>query len=434
VKLGHKIANLPNLPPLRSSMHVTARAQRPNTAASDLRWPIRRMMNRLLVTAGFAGFAALGGLAQTHSGFPVDILVGPAPQPVMADGRAHLLYELRVTNVAPIPIELLGFEVFGGNVDVPLASYRGEALKTLAVPVENVLVSFEPIGGAGKALTIGEGRAVLLFVDLTLGAHVRMPEELRHRFSFDIKGNAALERTVNGPVVGVVQEPPPVLHAPLRGSSWIAFNSLATFDHRRAFQAVDGRLRIAQRFAIDWMLLGHDERLFHDDAKSNANFYGYGAEVLAVTDAQVADLKDGLSDNLGSTERSSRSITLDNALGNYVILDLGHRRFATYAHLQPGSLKVKLGDAVKAGQALARLGNSGNSDEPHLHFQLTDANSPLGAEGIPYELEMFTQLGALDDEASAVLDKGEAWRPTNPPAPVVHRREFPVDKAVVILP
>jgi hypothetical protein len=81
-------------------------------------------------------------------------------------------------------------------------------------------------------------------------------------------------------------------------------------------------------------------------------------------------------------------VTVDSAAGNYLTLDLGSGRFALYAHLQPGSLKVKLGDHVNAGQALARLGNSGNSDAPHLRFQSTDGNSPMGSEGIPYELSI----------------------------------------------
>jgi hypothetical protein len=96
-------------------------------------------------------------------------------------------------------------------------------------------------------------------------------------------------------------------------------------------------MRIAQRFAIDWMRLGPDARLFHGDAKSDDNFYGYGAEVLAVADARVSDLRDGLPDNVGATERSSRVVTVDSAVGNYLILDLGSGRFALMRIWQPGS-------------------------------------------------------------------------------------------------
>jgi murein DD-endopeptidase MepM/ murein hydrolase activator NlpD len=89
-------------------------------------------------------------------------------------------------------------------------------------------------------------------------------------------------------------------------------------------------------------------------------------------------------------------ITLETVAGNHIILDLGHGRYALYAHLQPGSLKVKLGDHVKRGQVLALVANSGNSIEPHLHFQLTNGNSPQGSEGIPYALESFDAKPAQD--------------------------------------
>jgi murein DD-endopeptidase len=348
----------------------------------------------------------------------------------MADGRVRLLYELHLTNVAPIPIEVVALDVYGDEGTVPLASYRGEALGKALVPAENVLVSVEPTDRGDKRGQIGEGHGAVIFIDLTLDGGVRVPMELRHRFTFDIKGNATLGRTINGLLVAVVRQPTAVLHAPLQGEGWIAFNALGAYDHRRAVAPVDGRMRTAQRFAIDWARLGPDGRLFHGDAKSNGNFYGYGAEVLAVADARVSDLRDSVPENVGATERSSRVVTVDSAVGNYLTLDLGSGRFALYAHLQPGSLKVKLGDHVNAGQVLARLGNSGNSDGPHLHFQLTDGNSPMASEGIPYELAVFTQLGVLGDQAAAV-DKGQFWQPKAQEKPVVHRGEFPIDTAVV---
>lgn len=154
--------------------------------------------------------------------------------------------------------------------------------------------------------------------------------------------------------------------------------------------------------------------------------------MLAIADARVSDLKDGVPDNLGSNERSNRHITVDIAVGNYVIFELGHAHFALYAHLQPGSLKVKVGDTVKTGQVLALLGNSGNSDAPHLHYHLVNANSPMAAEGIPYQLATFNQLGVVAHPEE--LDTGQSWQPKAEVKPVVHRREFPVNNAVTTFP
>ncbi|HXY52720.1 MAG TPA: M23 family metallopeptidase [Terriglobales bacterium] len=386
-----------------------------------------------LIGAILALLLPLYGLAQSHSAFPVDILAGPAPRPVMADGRIHLLYELHLSNFAPLPIEIKDIEVFGDG-PTALASYRGQELEKAVTPVEQLSSAESPSTTAGTR-TIGEGHAAMVFFDLTLAPGARPPKELRHQFSFSVtrKNGEIIERTVDGAVVSVVQEPAPVLHAPLRGPGWIAFNALGAKDHRRSLNAVDGRERIPQRFAIDWMRIGPDGRLFHGDTKSNANFYDYGTEVLAVADGRVSDLKDGLPDNVGSTERSARNITLDNVFGNFLFLDLGQGRFALYAHLQPGSLRVKLGDAVKAGQVLALVGNSGNSDAPHLHFHLVDAASPMGSEGIPYELETFTQLGVVGDDPD-VQDSGRILLPKSQEKPVIHEREFPVNNAAVTFP
>jgi murein DD-endopeptidase len=331
---------------------------------------------RVVVFAFIASLVPVGGMAQTHSGFPVDIVAGPPPQPVASEGRTWLLYELHLTNYAPLPIELTGVEVFG-DAGTTLASYRGQELEKAVIAIEELSSEASPSSFAGTR-TLGEGHAAMMFINLALEPGARKPNELHHRFSFAVtrKNAEIIQTTVDSAVVQVVQEPVPVLAAPLRGLLWIAFNGLSSADHRRSLNAIDGRERIPQRFAIDWMQLGPDRRLFHGDKKSNADYYDYGAEVLAVADARVSDLKDGLPENTGGS-RSSRTITIDNAVGNYVILDLGRGRFALYAHLQPGSLRVKVGDKVSAGQVLARLGNSGNSDEPHLHFQLMDSNSPL---------------------------------------------------------
>jgi murein DD-endopeptidase MepM/ murein hydrolase activator NlpD len=66
--------------------------------------------------------------------------------------------------------------------------------------------------------------------------------------------------------------------------------------------------------------------------------------------------------------------------------------------MQPGSLKVKVGDKVTTGQVLGRLGNTGNTDTPHLHFHIMDGPSPLAANGLPFVFTSFTGEGRLVDE------------------------------------
>nr|WP_107905144.1 M23 family metallopeptidase [Streptomyces chartreusis] len=131
-------------------------------------------------------------------------------------------------------------------------------------------------------------------------------------------------------------------------------------------------------------------------ARRNGAFPAFGAPLLAVADATVVRAVDDQRDHLSRTsllalmylmivEASVRDLSgVKRVVGNHVVLDLGNGTFALYAHLRNGSLAVREGDRVTAGQQLARCGNSGNSTEPHLHFQLMDTPDPDTARGIPF--------------------------------------------------
>jgi murein DD-endopeptidase MepM/ murein hydrolase activator NlpD len=190
---------------------------------------------------------------------------------------------------------------------------------------------------------------------------------------------------------------------------------------------LEGRTRIPQRFAIDWLKLGEDGKPFKGEAGKNENWYGYGAELLAVADGTVVGVKDGIPENVPLAPTRVVPITLETVGGNYVILDLGNGRFAFYAHLQPQSVRVKVGDKVRKGQVLGLLGNSGNSDAPHLHFHLGDANSPLGTEGLPCVFEAYELLG------QTTVDEliGKGWKPQAPTTPSKRQQESPLEDQVI---
>ncbi|MFE1482173.1 M23 family metallopeptidase [Streptomyces fimicarius] len=130
--------------------------------------------------------------------------------------------------------------------------------------------------------------------------------------------------------------------------------------------------------------------------RRNRAFPAFGAPLLAVADATVVRASDGRRDHLSRTslpallylmliEGNVRSIIgVHRIIGNHVILDLGDSTYAVYAHLQRGSLRVGPGDRVRAGQRLGRVGNSGNTTEPHLHFHLMDGPDPDSARGVPF--------------------------------------------------
>ncbi|MCX4586314.1 murein hydrolase activator EnvC [Streptomyces sp. NBC_01481] len=131
-------------------------------------------------------------------------------------------------------------------------------------------------------------------------------------------------------------------------------------------------------------------------ARRSEAFPAFGADVLAVADATVVHADDRQRDHLSRTswlallyffvlEAIVRSLGgARRVIGNHVILDLGDGTYALYAHLRRGSLTVRPGDRVRTGQPLGRCGNSGNSTEPHLHFQLMDGADPNTANGTSF--------------------------------------------------
>jgi murein DD-endopeptidase MepM/ murein hydrolase activator NlpD len=149
--------------------------------------------------------------------------------------------------------------------------------------------------------------------------------------------------------------------------------------------------------------VGPDGWTFSGDRLKNESYHAYGAEVLAVADAVVVSVKDGMPENVPGLTSRAVPMTIENVAGNYVILDIGNGRYVLYAHLQPYQIRVGPGQKVRRGQVIGLVGNSGNSTEPHLHLQVCDASSPLESEGLPFAFEHFEVLGASIDERSGEM-------------------------------
>ena len=316
-------------------------------------------------------------------------------------GDEYLVHELWITNSFPFATTIDSVVVLDGSR--VLATYAGEELKRRVGRPDLPRTHPTPL------LLEAERRAVVYFW-IPLSRAGARPMQINHRATLTPVASVPSPREVyvsgREPAVAV-QDDVEVIDAPLRGDRWAAiYDPTLMGGHRTAVYNTDGKDRIPGRFAIDFIRLLPSGRVHTDAASRPDDWNGFGAEVLAVKTARVVAAVDGRPDR-DRFGKARETITRENAAGNYISLDLGNGRFVFYEHLQQGSLTVKVGDQVVSGQTIARVGSSGSvSSGPHLHFHVSDANSLLGAEGLPFVIREFRLSGAFRSIAS--FAKGDA--------------------------
>jgi hypothetical protein len=327
-----------------------------------------------------------------------------APQPVKGtDGKYHLVYELVLTNSSPGTATVEWVKTIDPK--------SGEVVGTLAgADVTARMVRLGDISGE-TAKKIESGQVALVFMDVTFDDLRDVPKAVEHRLkaSFDIPPGFGSNlfpavTTDTGARTEVLRKKPVIISPPLKGKHWVAFNGCCVVSpHRGAMIGIDQKLLAAERYAIDWMQSDDKGHIvLPSDTTKLTDFPAYGKPVLSVADGKVVDVVDKYPDVKPGV--LDQDLTLNDAGGNHVIVDIGGGRYAFYAHLKPGSIKVKEGDRVRSGQVLARLGNSGNTTAPHLHFHVMDAPLPLGADhNLPYVFDSFTYQGRFKDDGTPVL-------------------------------
>ncbi|TSD49974.1 M23 family metallopeptidase [Rhodococcus sp. KBS0724] len=333
--------------------------------------------------------------------------LGPDPIPVTGtDGKIHVAYEIQLFNVTPRPVTITEVETLADGPDGVVVTTVGEAevaARTLQFPAAPVPVT-----------DIAPGRTVVLLLDDVYDSRDDVPAEVTHRITATLgtasPGSEAFgalypdATTQIGGAVRTSTASPVVIGPPVAGDGWIADNSCCVMNaHRGVVLALGGRMNGAERFGIDWMQTGQDNAVAVGDGTRNEDYYGYGAELLAVADGTIVTV---VSDRPDVPPKIlPEGVAFEQLAGNYVIIDIGDGNFAFYAHMIPGSVSVEVGDKVTRGQAIGRLGNSGNTTAPHLHFHLSRAPLPLSGDNVAYEIDRFTFIGAVDVEA-APTDEG----------------------------
>ena len=359
---------------------------------------------------------------------PVEARVPFAPAAfVGSDEQRHLAYELHVTSIYGDtgPLMPQSLDVYADNGRTPLARFSAADLAGMSrpAPAEHAPVTIEP------------GKRVVIHVWLTLPAGSAVPRTLRHRMVFaTVKHTTAL---LDGVRVALNTEAPLLIGPPLRGGLWLAHEGPgnAHSHHWGSLVAVNGQVTIPQRYALDLVGIDPRGRAMRADVKDigksrHADWIGYGADVLAVADGVVRDVRDGQAEHPPLTPQPEpESLTAQGLFGNYVVLEIEPGVYASYAHLQRGSVKVRMGERVRRGQLLGRLGQSGNSAAPHLHFQLSNAATFEGSEGLPFAFDHFDLLGP--ETEAQLFGQGDPWKP----APALRRQaQLPLNDVVVGFP
>ena len=368
----------------------------------------------------FLALVAAPAMAQPAAGvgaprelFEIAVPLAPAPTPV--EGRRQLVYEAHLTNFTPDPLVVRRVRIADADTGATLAVFAGEALaqRLAAVPA-----------AVGDATTVASGRRAIIFIELDL-ASGEVPRGLVHEIAYETADGAA--SVVVGPRVPIDTRSPVALGPPLAGGPWVAIHHPSwARGHRRVVYTVDGGARIPGRFAVDFVRVDPRGRTTLGDPDRAADALGYGVEVLAVADAVVAATRDDMTESPVISQNPKHRF--GDATGNYVALALPGGRVAFYEHLKPGSVKVRPGDRVRHGQVIGALGFSGDTTGPHLHFHVAGANSPLGAEGLPFAFDRFTLLGRYDDLGA--LGK-QAWTPVAPSLDSARADEWPGSNVVL---
>ena len=383
----------------------------------------------LLISSALLACAAQGQAAPADQMTPLLLAVNDAPVPFNAsDGRTHLVYELAMTNFSSGDVAIQKLEVIGD----------GAVLQTLDAAA--VAQRLQPAGIRESTATLPKSTHALLFLNVTLTPASAIPHQLSHHI--DIRASAAppgqQDMSESGASTIVDQQSVAVIGPPLRGERYISADSCCdAVRHTRAAMPIDGRAWIAQRYAVDWEQLNASGAIYSGPREKLESYAIFGQPALAVADAVVASITDGAPEQ--TPGKYPTHISPAGADGNSVILDLGQSRYALYAHLQPGSIRVHPGERVKLGQVLGLVGDSGNSIVPHLHFQVTNGPSSMASNGLPYEIREFEITGEVPGttaaDKTAAFDGSETDGTPLPVTPVTPPRAIkaalPIDQSII---
>ncbi len=391
------------------------------------------------------------GIIVKDSYTPVLVQVNNPPTVPVAgtDGKFHVAYNLLLQNASQVPATIRKLDVVDAtNTSKVLATFSdrqlldpacnfGDCNRLRSLPATPVRDSVIP-----------PQQARVLFVDYAFSSAEDAPKYVMHHLYFD--GAASPVTTTPAPVDYTVTpyristSGPITIGPPLKGNNWIALNGCCEpgWPHRSSPLPLNGNLVGSQLFAIDWKQTNNQGAFYTGDKTKNESYVDYGSEVLAVADGTVTAILDGQNANAPGVLPAEDPVlgpklTVDNVDGNHIVLNIGNGAYAFYAHLIKGSLRVKVGDKVTKGQVIAKLGNTGNANASHLHFQVMNGPSAIASPSIPYVIDSFDYHGQIIPASIYNADNyltGNFFGRDHRPTPETRTNQLPMAWAIVNFP
>jgi hypothetical protein len=352
------------------------------------------------------------------------------------DGRFHIAYELVLTGATPFAVDVEQVEVRDASTDRVLLSLAGGALSSRMNPVGGAPAGETP----GPTTLLGPSGSAIIWLDVGVRRKANLPDALEHRVVSSTRPPPGDQSVRFSSLVGRVSlrgRGPLKLSPPVRSGIWGAGEGCCDNNthHRRGLLVVDGDQVVPQRFAIDWMRLDEQHRAWVGDPRRLSSYLSYGQPLIAAAAGKVVIARDEFADQ--SPPDNPTPPAFADLPGNHVTLRVAPGAYLIYGHMKPGSVRVDVGDRVRRGEMLGRLGNSGNSATPHLHFQVQTTRSFV-SDGLPFVFKRFRLLGQitspdLSDEVLGLRPNGQL-----PFAPAgesgTRRRQMPLDRSVVRFP
>lgn len=356
--------------------------------------------------------ALAAGMLAAAPASALEIRVDPAPLYVFDTAPDRNIFDVLAQNILVVNTDDEPVEVRGLRLELYA---EGELLSVTRTPAAKVAARAERMAGMKEAglldmmdfqfhLSRLLGAGEKLSADATLDKGEALLNAWLYAASSGLPDTARV--IAEGPAGDLASVEVPVLRrtsevvyrSPVEGR-WFVFASGDAGHHHRWV--------VSSEYALDLGRLGADARTHTGDGTKFSDYSTFGQTIMAAADGVVVAARDDRMEDESTLRQPGESFSayeervaghqqeimmsdgFEGAAGNYVLIRHANGEHSLYAHLRHGSVTVKPGDAVKAGDPIAQAGSSGNSTEPHLHFQVIDGPDLNSARGLPVQ---FTGL------------------------------------------